>query len=99
MFASLSLHHLSEPQKADAIRLAGRALAPGGALVLVDIFLGAPGEAREAYFERFVADVRGGYELLTDEERDAVLKHGARGRGVSVFVGGVRRGQLRRGRW
>ena len=78
VFASLSLHHLPAPdQKAAAVRLARRALAAGGALVIVDIFL-QPEDAgsRDKYFERFVADVNGTYELCSREEKDAVLKHG-----------------------
>jgi SAM-dependent methyltransferase len=38
VFASLSLHHLPLQQKRAVLRAAARALAPGGAFVLVDVF-------------------------------------------------------------
>jgi SAM-dependent methyltransferase len=44
VFASLAIHHLPEDQKAELVgRIGGRVLAPGGAFVLVDIFLNPGG--------------------------------------------------------
>jgi SAM-dependent methyltransferase len=58
VLASLSLHHLSEAEKARAVEAVGRVLAPGGAFVICDIFL-LPGEARRGAAQSTAPVARG----------------------------------------
>jgi SAM-dependent methyltransferase len=76
VLSSFALHHLADPEEQAAL-LAGafRALAPGGALLYVDVYR-RDGEARPAMLERWEALVRGTFGVgLTPAEVDDVWHH------------------------
>ncbi|KAI7838340.1 hypothetical protein COHA_007908 [Chlorella ohadii] len=52
IFASFAVHHLSQEGKARFLAHAARCLRPGGAFILVDVFL-REGEERQQWVERF----------------------------------------------
>jgi SAM-dependent methyltransferase len=76
VLSSFALHHLADPAEQAAL-LAGafRALAPGGALLYVDVYR-RDGEARPAMLARWEALVRGTFgDGLTPAEVDDVWHH------------------------
>ncbi|KAI8468155.1 MAG: S-adenosyl-L-methionine-dependent methyltransferase [Monoraphidium minutum] len=79
VYAALSAHHLDADQKRELLRLVGGGsggglLAPGGVLILVDVFTGE-GESRDAYMSRFRADVAANWPRLSPRERQSILDH------------------------
>ena len=67
------LHHLADADKWRFLDLVFRQLAPGGRLLIGDIFR-LPGESRQAYLERYWARVNS-WTVLVEPSRKLVIDH------------------------
>jgi SAM-dependent methyltransferase len=72
--ASYALHHLPLAEKSAFLGDCRRALAPGGAVAIIDVMRGAS-ESRDEYLERFAAKVSARAAAYTPEELEALLRH------------------------
>lgn len=68
-----ALHHLSDPLKQQALAALRASMAPGGSLLVADVFR-KDGEDREAYLARYRARTVE-WVGLEKEEREVVLEH------------------------
>jgi SAM-dependent methyltransferase len=68
------LHHLADPDKQRFLERAAGRLAPGGVLLIGDVFR-EPGEERPAYVQRYVRRIREQWSDLAPELQDHVVAH------------------------
>ncbi|TFJ86682.1 hypothetical protein NSK_001771 [Nannochloropsis salina CCMP1776] len=68
-----ALHHLSDSGKQRALTALRACVAPGGSMLVADIFR-QDGEERELYLERYEARSRE-WTALTEEERELITEH------------------------
>lgn len=74
LHAAFAIHHLDQPRKVAFLAAARQRVNPGGIFVWTDVFR-EPGEAREAYVERYIRRIRTGWQPLTAEQQDHVISH------------------------
>jgi SAM-dependent methyltransferase len=72
--SAFALHHLTDARKGQFLRAARRRLAPGGLLLWGDVFR-EPGEALNAYRQRYSDRIRQGWHGLTLEQQSQVIDH------------------------
>jgi len=68
-----ALHHFSDPHKEQALAALRACMAPGGSLLVADVFR-KDGEGREEYLDRYRARTVG-WVALEEEERGNILEH------------------------
>lgn len=72
--ASFVLHHLSDEEKAHFLSTLRERIQPDGAFLWIDVFC-EPGESRPDYLARYVARIRGGWDAIAADAREAVVTH------------------------
>jgi SAM-dependent methyltransferase len=72
--SSYALHHLSLAEKSAFLGHCRRALAPGGVVAIIDVMRGEA-ESRDAYIERFTADLARRADAYSPGELEALLGH------------------------
>ncbi len=72
--ASFVLHHLSDGDKAHFLSSLRKRIGPGGAFLWIDVFCES-GESRPEYLDRYVARIRGGWDAIEADAREAVITH------------------------
>lgn len=74
MHAALVLHHLEDAAKAAVLAGLRRRVRPNGMLLWADVFRD-PGEARADYVDRYAARIRGGWNGIDHDAREAIVAH------------------------
>ena len=74
LHSAFAIHHLDQPQKEAFLKAARQRINPGGIFVWTDVFR-EPGEARDAYVERYTRRIRTGWQPLSAEQQDHVINH------------------------
>ncbi|NBS14731.1 MAG: class I SAM-dependent methyltransferase, partial [Verrucomicrobia bacterium] len=74
IFSGYALHHLDLATKEKFIRLCLQRLAPGGALLLVDV-VREEGETREAYLARYLEFMRRDWTEVPKDELEEACAH------------------------
>jgi hypothetical protein len=74
LHSAFAIHHLSDDQKAAFLAAARRRISPGGVFVWADVFR-KEGESRQAYVERYITRIRGGWQALDAEQQGHVIDH------------------------
>ncbi len=72
--ASFVLHHLPEGEKAQFLSTLRGQIRPDGAFLWIDVFC-EPGESREDYLARYVSRIRGSWDAIAADAREAVVTH------------------------
>ncbi|MCP9776153.1 trans-aconitate 2-methyltransferase [Cyanobium sp. WAJ14-Wanaka] len=74
LHSAFAIHHLSDGDKERFLGGARRRIQPGGMFLWVDVFR-EPGETRQAYIDRYVQRITGGWQALSSEQKDHVINH------------------------
>ena len=74
LHSAFAIHHLDQPQKETFLAAARQCINPSGIFVWTDVFR-EPGEARDAYVERYTRRIRTGWQPLSAEQQDHVIHH------------------------
>lgn len=74
LHSAFAIHHLDQAQKEAFLKAARQRINPGGIFVWTDVFR-EPGEARDAYVERYTRRIRTSWQLLSTEQQDHVINH------------------------
>jgi SAM-dependent methyltransferase len=74
IYASFSLHHLATAQKAQFFRRAAARLAPGGLLLIVDVFR-EEDESLDVYYRHYCTWLRTTWTQMQEGEREQVCAH------------------------
>lgn len=72
--ASLVVHHLDDDAKASFLSALRPRVRDDGAFVWADVFR-EPGESRADFVARYAARIRGSWDALSDDGREAILTH------------------------
>ncbi|MFY8148795.1 MAG: class I SAM-dependent methyltransferase [Prochlorococcaceae cyanobacterium] len=71
---SFAVHHLGDADKRRWLEGCRRRIAPGGLLLWADVFR-PPGEALEAYRQRYSTRIRQGWPQLSSLQQEQVIEH------------------------
>ena len=74
LHSSFAIHHLEDSAKQAFLRAARQRIAPGGLFLWVDVFR-EPGEARQAYVQRYRRRVESDWLVLSAEQQEQVISH------------------------
>lgn len=74
IIASFSMHHLSLDAKQQLLTAARSLLNAGGTFVIIDVFR-EPDESRAEYLDRWEAEARVSFKVLSDEETRELVDH------------------------
>ena len=74
IFTGFTLHHFTEPERAEILRLARQRLAPGGLLLVLDS-MRDEGQTREAWLDAYCGWIEAGWRAIPREGLAAILGH------------------------
>jgi len=72
--ASFVLHHLTDEEKVRFLSALRRRIRPDGAFLWIDVFC-EPGESRPDYLTRYVDRIRGSWDAIDVDAREAIVTH------------------------
>jgi hypothetical protein len=74
LHSAFAIHHLSDDQKATFLAAIRRRISADGVFVWADVFRNQ-GESRQAYVERYITRIRGGWQALDADQQQHVIAH------------------------